>query len=142
LTSTFRSASATRPFWDPCQRISPLALPCVRGPATCSALNTNRSSIVYRPISWMTELTAWLALSTNSTIGSRICPLAWQNCWMTEADSRSACVTIWYSFFTEDAFALLVMLLRALRANELELMRQIALEFSALGVNRDRAYHL
>src|SRR5258708_28457639 len=33
-------------------------------------------------------------------MGSRICPLLWQNCSMTLADSLAARVTIWYVFFT------------------------------------------
>src|ERR1700674_122801 len=33
-------------------------------------------------------------------MGSRICPLLWQNCSMMAADSRAARVTIWYGFFT------------------------------------------
>src|SRR5260370_41978787 len=42
----------------------------------------------------------WLALSIRWTMGSRICPLLWQNCSMTAADSLAARVTIWYVFFT------------------------------------------
>src|SRR3954447_14013365 len=39
FTWTLRSASLTWPSCDPWCRISPLALPGVRGPATCSALS-------------------------------------------------------------------------------------------------------
>src|SRR5579863_10338430 len=38
FTLIWRSARLTRPFCVPCQRMSPLLLPGVRGPATCSAL--------------------------------------------------------------------------------------------------------
>src|ERR1700730_873688 len=34
------------------------------------------------------------------TSGNKICPLAWQNCSTTAADSLAARVTIWYGFFT------------------------------------------
>src|ERR1700674_4282512 len=33
-------------------------------------------------------------------MGSRICPLLWQNCSITAADSLAARVIIWYVFFT------------------------------------------
>src|SRR5512133_2143512 len=33
-------------------------------------------------------------------MGSKICPLAWQNCSIMVALSRAARVTMWYGFFT------------------------------------------
>src|SRR5260370_16101818 len=47
-----------------------------------------------------TVSTTWLALSIRWTMGSRICPLLWETCSMTAADSLAARVTIWYVFFT------------------------------------------
>src|SRR6516225_1043088 len=95
-----RSAILTRPDCDPCQRTSPLAFPGVRGPAISSALSFKIVSSVCKPIAWTTVSTTWLALWIRFNNGSRICPLAWQNCSITAADSRSARVTIWYAFFT------------------------------------------
>jgi hypothetical protein len=45
-------------------------------------------------ISYITSSTAWLALSMRLTMGNKICPLLWQNCSITAADSFAARVTI------------------------------------------------
>src|SRR5215471_606997 len=100
FTLILRSASWTQPACDPWYRISPLVLPGVLAPATCSALNTRICSSIWWPISWITCSTTWLAFWIRLTMGSRICPLAWQNCSMMAALSRVARVTIWYGFFT------------------------------------------
>jgi hypothetical protein len=63
FTFTLRSASLTWPGCEPYQQNSPLALPGVRGPATCSALNLKISAKVWIPISWKTVSATRPALS-------------------------------------------------------------------------------
>lgn len=63
-----RKWCASQPGCDPWCRMSPLALPGVRAPATCSALSTRICSSIWCPISWITVSTTWLAFWIRLTI--------------------------------------------------------------------------
>src|SRR5947209_2023139 len=100
FTLICRSARLTRPFCDPCQRISPLLLPGVRGPATCSALKLKMVSMVWRPMRSITSSTAMRACVTSSTSGSKICPFALANSSTFATAAAASRSTIWYVLFT------------------------------------------
>ncbi|MFQ5809395.1 MAG: MFS transporter [Armatimonadota bacterium] len=69
VTLSFRSARLTTPGWLPYQHASPsgLRLPRCFGPAICSALSNNTTSIVARPITSISSSTASSACSTART---------------------------------------------------------------------------